>query len=62
MRDLFDHASRVHFQPLIEQLAVSPLGSATVDLKAVNETTDATQFLRFITEELMPVIEQGIQY
>lgn len=57
MRDLFDHASREHFRPLIEQLAKSPLGTGLSDPSLIFGTTDAGDFLRFIQEELKPHIE-----
>jgi hypothetical protein len=56
MRDLFDHTSRAHYIPLIEQLAASPLAADVNDLSIVTQTTDAADFLRFLGEELVPFI------
>jgi uncharacterized protein len=56
MRDLFPHGARRLFQRTVEQLASSALAGALRDVAAIMETTDASDYLRFIREELMPFI------
>lgn len=56
MRDLLTHAIRERYHELIAHLAHSPLISGVDDLTLITQTTDATDFLRFIREELMPFI------
>ena len=56
MRDYYTHADRKLFQTQIEHVARSPFVSGIIDLSAITQTTDATDFLRFIREELMPFI------
>ena len=56
MRDFYTHATRRLFQAEIEQMAVSPLVGGVADLKAITQTTDATEFLHFIRDDLMPFV------
>jgi predicted alpha/beta superfamily hydrolase len=57
MRDLLTHRIRTRFRPSIERLAASSLLGGIDDLRTVTESTDAGEFLSFITQELMPFIE-----
>jgi len=56
MRDLLTHSIRRHFRTVIERLALSPLAAGLDLLHAVNQTTDASDYLQFIRSELMPFI------
>lgn len=56
MRDLVTHSIRGHFRAAIERVADSALFGGVDDLKVI-AATDATHFLKFIREELMPFID-----
>jgi len=55
MRDYYSHADRTLFQTEIERVARSSFVTGVPDLGAL-WTTDASEFLRFIREELMPFV------
>jgi len=57
MRDLWTHSIRTHFNAEIAQLAVSPLEHDSVTFEQVTHTTDASDFLRFLRNELIPFID-----
>ncbi len=57
MRDLCTHANRACMHPYISQIIGSPYVSGTHDLKTITETTDASSYLQFICEELIPFID-----
>jgi predicted alpha/beta superfamily hydrolase len=56
MRDLLSHNIRARFRREIEQIIDSPLVSGVKDVRAITHATDAKDFLRFIRDELMPLI------
>jgi predicted alpha/beta superfamily hydrolase len=56
MRDFWPHGIRRLYARELIELANSPLLEGITDLKVITETTDATQFLSFIRDELMPFI------
>jgi predicted alpha/beta superfamily hydrolase len=56
MRDFFSHANRALLQSEIQQLIDSPMIGGLDDVAALLQKSDATQFLQFITEELMPFV------
>lgn len=56
-RDFATHAIREPHRGILEQVARSPLCEGVADLNTIMATTDARQFLQFITEELMPFID-----
>lgn len=55
-RDFATHGMREPRRDIVHKLAQSPLINRPDLLHAVLNTTDATQFLQFITDELMPFI------
>jgi uncharacterized protein len=55
-RDLHTHATRALYEVETVQLADAPLIRGKASLDEVLRTTDASQFLRFIREELLPFI------
>lgn len=55
-RDFAPHAMRAPHRGILEQVAESALCDGVDDLDTIMETTDAAQFLQFITQELMPFI------
>lgn len=57
MRDLFTHGDRLHFREVINQLAAAPLVAGVDDLRVVTNSSDAHDFLRFISDELMPFVD-----
>jgi predicted alpha/beta superfamily hydrolase len=57
LRDLFTHSIRSHFRTTIEQLLTSPLVEGVDSIKTIVESTDASDFLRFVRAELIPFIE-----
>jgi uncharacterized protein len=59
-RDFATHTMRAPHRGILEQVAESPLFDGIDDLNTIMETTDAREFLHFITEELMPFI--GARY
>lgn len=56
MRDLLTHSVRERFGSIIEQLSTSPLFDGVVDRERITHTTDASDFLLFIRQELMPLV------
>jgi predicted alpha/beta superfamily hydrolase len=56
MRDFYLHGVRKLYCTVITQLADSPLGDGVKDLDAITHSTCAIEFLRFISEELIPYI------
>jgi uncharacterized protein len=56
MRDLFPRSARHHFRRTVEQLASSALAGDLRDVTAITDTTDASDFLCFVHDELMPFI------
>jgi predicted alpha/beta superfamily hydrolase len=57
MRDLLPRAAREWFLPETRSLSQSPLVEGTVAMDSVATTTDASDFLSFIRQELMPFID-----
>lgn len=55
-RDFATHAMREPRRGILEQVAASLLCDGVDDLDIIMKTTDATQFLQFITGELMPFV------
>jgi uncharacterized protein len=56
-RDYYTHGMRAVLQEEIQQLARSPRVSGVADLDAIIGSTDAAEFLEFITAELIPFID-----
>lgn len=59
MRDFFTHENRSLFEWEIRQLAESDLVDGVRDVQAVIQTTDASDYLAFIREELIPFIDKS---
>jgi predicted alpha/beta superfamily hydrolase len=55
-RDFVSHSIRRRFHSVLEQLIASSLVQGVSDLKEITETTDASDFLNFIRDELMPFV------
>lgn len=60
-RDFATHEMREPSRDTIQKMARAPLVNRPDLLPAVLDTTDATQFLQFITDELMPFISNRYQ-
>jgi uncharacterized protein len=58
MRDFFSHSDRALFEWEIRQLAESALVDGVRDLQAIMQTTDASDYLGFVRDELLPFINQ----
>jgi uncharacterized protein len=56
LRDFWPHAIRGLYAKELAELAKSCLVEGVADLRAITEATDATDFLRFVREELKPFI------
>lgn len=58
MRDLWTHENRRHYQTEMQHLIDSELVSGVDNLSQITAQTDATDFLRFLRDELMPFINE----
>jgi predicted alpha/beta superfamily hydrolase len=58
LRDFWPHAIRRLYTKELTELSKSPLLEGIGDLRAITETTDANEFLRFIRDELVPFIAE----
>jgi hypothetical protein len=56
LRDFWPHAIRLLYTKELTELSSSPLMVGVSDLRVITETTDATEFLHFIRDELMPFV------
>lgn len=55
-RDLYTHEVRAHFAAELEHYACSPLAGGVCSMREITQTTDANEFLEFISQELIPFI------
>jgi predicted alpha/beta superfamily hydrolase len=56
LRDFWPHAVRHLYTKELTELSSSPLVEGVSDLRMITETTDATEYLHFIRDELMPFV------
>jgi predicted alpha/beta superfamily hydrolase len=57
MRDLLPHAVRAHFGDVIKSLVSAAQSAGSLNSAAITSTTDAEDFLSFLREELIPLID-----